>query len=207
MDRLSFSCYPLLCKPLRILKRALLPLALTLGILACATAQPLRVTLLNPDPPGDPFWDLLVSFMQASADDLGVQLKIINSEPGNRFKSLQLARQELSAVDKPDYFVTLLLNRVAPLMIEEAEKRGVKFFSVNSDLSRDERKKLGEPRERYKSWIGKMSPDDSYAGYLLGKKLIEKAREKNLTDKQHQIQIIAIAGEGGLRFPMTGSAD
>ncbi|WP_159084544.1 ABC transporter substrate-binding protein [Dongshaea marina] len=160
--------------------------------------EPLKVTFISPVAQGDPFWDELVSVMQASAADLEIRLKVLHSDAGNR-QLLELARREIRTADKPDYLVSLLLNRISGVIMEEARLQGIKFFSINSDVSESDTQIIGEPRGRYANWIGKMYPDDEYAGYILAKSLIAQAREKKLADPKGELEIIGITGGVGNR--------
>ena len=165
-------------------------------LVLCSTAfasEPIKVTMINPDPPGDPFWDQVVFFMQAAAEDLNIDLKVINSRAQDRFYYLELAKKEMQSEDKPDYLVAILLNRISPWMLKSAEENGVKILSINTDVSESDNKEIGSPRGKFKNWIGKMYPDDRYAGYVLGRKLIEKAKT-NSAGSNKEIEVIAVTG-------------
>ncbi len=180
---------------LKSLRKAFCGLSCLLLVVSSSlwAAEPIKVTMINPDPPGDPFWDQVVAFMQASAEDLNIDLKVLHSRSQDRFKYLEIAKEEMESDDRPDYLVAILLNRIGPWMLKSAEENGVKVLTINTDVSEQDNKEIGAPRGKYKNWIAKMYPDDKYAGYLLGKKLIERAKLNN-DGSGKTIEVVAVTG-------------
>jgi ABC-type sugar transport system substrate-binding protein len=64
----------------------------------------------------------------------------------------------------------------------------------NSDLTEADQELAGKPQQQFKYWLASLMPDDQLAGYLLGKHLIKQAQQKNLTDENGIVQIIAVNG-------------
>ncbi len=78
-------------------------------------------------------------------------------------------------------------------IIAQADAKGVKVFNLLLDFYGDQAKTLGEPRGKYKNWIGGLVPDNRWAGYNLAKKLIEKAEEQGIAQKD--VKLLPIAGD------------
>ncbi|MBF0202767.1 MAG: ABC transporter substrate-binding protein [Desulfamplus sp.] len=154
----------------------------------------IKVTFLNPNGKGNRFWDLQTSFMQASANDLSMDLEVIYSTGGHRYEYEELAKKILTSSNKPDYLISIFKKGISERILQLAEKEGVRYFTINTDISGEEQKLIGKPREKFKYWIGQMIPDDTQAGYQLAKILIEKARKLNLKGTDGKIQILGISG-------------
>ncbi len=165
-----------------------------LPILCYGESQAIKVAFLNPDTKGNPFWDLVTSFMQASALDLGMDLTVVYSQRGDRFEHLKLAKSILNHKDKPDYFISIIKVGSSDKVIGLAEKNKVNYFSINTHVLAESNSLIKNPREMSRYWLGQMIPNDVQAGQRLASMLIEKARSKNLIDKQ-----IHIIGLGGAR--------
>ncbi|AOE86145.1 ABC transporter substrate-binding protein [Pseudomonas sp. TCU-HL1] len=130
------------------------------------------VVFLNPGRTHEPFWASYVQFMQAAADDLGMELDVRYAERDlNRM--LSQAREVLQGDDRPDYLVFVNEQYAGPEILRLARGSGVKLFTVNSNLTPDQQTLTGGTRERYPDWIGSMVPNDEEAGYLMARTLLE----------------------------------
>lgn len=148
--------------------------------LACAAVQadaPIRVVFINPDRVGNPFWDALTGFMQAAARDLDMELVVLYSG-GERFEASELAQKAVAGTPRPDYLVFSAQASEVGRILAAAEAAQVRTFTINTGILPEDRAKVGEPRERYRHWIGHMSPDDSKAGFDLAKALIGEAQSR-----------------------------
>ncbi len=73
----------------------LLALCLLTCICSLSFASPkIKVAFINPAPKGNNFWDIAVSFMQASADDLEIDLNIIYTPTFHRSESYKISRPQ-----------------------------------------------------------------------------------------------------------------
>lgn len=152
---------------------------------------PLRVTFLNPADDTDAFFATMVAFMHRAADELRIELEIIDCHrsPGvMRERARALFQQPVA----PEY---LLLANEQSLVVELlplADARGIKTLLFNEGLMVPDRQVLGHPGERYKSWLGELVPDDRAAGHLLAQTLIAAARRLHRGNAA-----ITLAGLGG----------
>jgi ABC-type sugar transport system substrate-binding protein len=144
---------------------------LALGMVAATCAQAASVLFLNPGTPKEAFWVSYSQFMQAAANNLGIDLRIQYSDrvPENIIKQ---AREALQGHNRPDYLMFVNEQSVAPEVLRLAKGSGVKLFLVNNALSVDQVKLLGAQPDKYPEWIGSLVPNDEEGGYLMLKELI-----------------------------------
>jgi ABC-type sugar transport system substrate-binding protein len=152
---------------LKVLRGVLLALGMVVG--PCVQAA--SVLFLNPGTPQETFWVSYSKFMQAAANDLGMDLRILYCDrvPENIIK---LAREALQGPNRPDYLVFVNEQSVAPEVLRLAQGSGVKLFLVNNALTADQAKLLGARLDKYPDWIGSLVPNDEEGGYLMLKELI-----------------------------------
>ena len=146
-------------------------LLLALGMVSGPYAQAASVLFLNPGTTKEAFWVSYSQFMQAAADNLGMDLRIQYCDriPENIIKQ---AREALQGRNRPDYLVFVNEQSVAPEVLRLARGSGVKLFMVNNALTVDQVKRLGARPDRYPDWIGSLVPNDEEGGYLMLKELI-----------------------------------
>lgn len=137
-----------------------------------------------------PFWYKVEDFMSASAEDLGVELKVVkySENAGILFK---LIKNILESDKKPDMIIFHNHKHTAEQVLRMTETAGIKTFIFNSA---PHEKSTGMPREKYKYWIGLMTPDDERTGYDLMSVLINEAYKLNKFRKAASIKTVAIAG-------------
>ncbi|WP_421899372.1 ABC transporter substrate-binding protein [Maridesulfovibrio sp.] len=157
----------------------------------------MEAVFLNPgkSDPSDPtggFWREVSAFMQAVADDLGIDLEIIYAER-NHVLMVKEAEKVLSREHPPDYLIVVNEKLAAGKIIAQADAKGVRVFNLLLDFYGEQAKELGNPRKKYKYWIGGLVPDNRWAGYNLAKELIDKAKERGIAEKN--IKLLPISGD------------
>lgn len=158
-----------------------------------ASAKPIQVVLLNPGG-SHWFWQMIIEFMQAAAEDLDMELEVITSDR-DHFLTVQQAQEVVSRIKPPDYIITGNEKSNAGKIIKLADQAGVKVFLFNNGFVKPKDiKTYGRPREKYKHWIGEIIPNNFSAGYQMGKALIDQALSANLIAQDGKIHIAAIAG-------------
>ncbi len=158
---------------LKVLGRYLLILPLVLSGSFWAVAQATSVVFLNPGHSTEAFWVGYSQFMQAAANDLGLDLRVRYSQRDSQ-ATIRQAREALQGPDRPDYLVVVNEQYVAPEILRLSQGSGVKLFVVNNALTADQQRLLGERQSRYPDWIGSMIANDEEAGYLMLKELIRR---------------------------------
>ncbi|WP_312932866.1 ABC transporter substrate-binding protein [Pseudomonas sp.] len=141
-------------------------IGLCLGVLLSCTAQATSVVFLNPGSIKEDFWGRYSTFMQAAADELGMQLRI---EYGHRQPALTLhqARALFEAQDKPDYLILVNEQYIAPQILRLARGSGVKMFMVNNALTPAQRLGIDAQPDTYSSVIGTLTINDEQAGFQM----------------------------------------
>ncbi|MFP5422206.1 MAG: ABC transporter substrate-binding protein [Gammaproteobacteria bacterium] len=142
-----------------------------------AGKAPASVVFLNPGFSNEPFWVGYSDFMQAAADDLGMQLQIIYGER-NPSQLLEKARELLTRDNPPDYLIFVNEMYTAPELLRQFADSPIKLFSLHSTLTPEQQQLIGASRERYRNWIGSLVPNDEQAGYWMAKALIAKLEGK-----------------------------
>jgi len=170
---------------------------LILGIFSFETiahsSEKIQVTFINPDEVGNPFWDLVTNFMQAAANDLGIQLNVLYVNK-NRYRATDLVKESLNSSNKPDYLIYIFQRGQGGKILSTAEKMNVRSFIFNTDIPENERSSVNGPREKFSYWIGHMFPDDVKAGHDLAVTLIEEARANAKHGKDGKIHLVGVSG-------------
>lgn len=156
-----------------------------------ASAKPLHFALLSARDSQDAFWGPVEDFARQAAKQLDIKLSILYTKNSKR----QMLKLLTEAKDlNVDAVIFANFGQVALQLMSEAERLQLPVLLFNSDFTKANKKLAGKPQQKFKYWLASLMPDDRQAGYLLGKELIEQARQKNLTDKNGRVQVIAING-------------
>lgn len=162
-------------------------------LISSAFADKMKVAFINPSYPEEPFWSLMTNLMQSVAHDLDIDLQVYYSDR-NRFQSLALAQEILSADQKPDYLVFHFQAQIGASMLLAAEQAKVYSLVINTNAPEADKADIGEPRDKFKYWLGHIIPDDFQAGSLLTSALIEKAATNLESSANKTIQMFGLTG-------------
>ncbi len=183
------------------MKTLIVAAVLGLQILFVAQAsarEKMKVTFVSPSSKNDFFWKKVVGFMQATAKDLKIDLKVTYTGSGIWTDYVKDTIRELEQEDAPDYLIHIFSAGIGTKIFNLAEKNNIKQFVINSDKNKDPENifgDVGSPRGRYKQWLGHIFPDDQQAGYELAKQLATTARSRNLfSTSDGKTHMVAIAG-------------
>jgi ABC-type sugar transport system substrate-binding protein len=135
----------------------------------------MRVAFLNPADTKDAFFGTMVAFMERAAEGLSIELEVVESNRSPT-KLREQARALVARPSPPEYLLLTNEEGLAVEVLPRADARGIKTLLLNEGLMVPDRQVLGNPGERYASWLGELVPDDRAAGYLLAKSLISTAR-------------------------------
>lgn len=168
---------------------------LALTCVAGTAGAQFKVAFLAPDPPGyNPFWTQTIALMEAAAADLKIDLEIVYSKT-NTYSNRKDGMALLGQKNRPDYFLTPYWPGTTEFLLAEAEQRGVYTLFFNAGTDAQDRKTIGQPRGKYRHWLGQIAPDERLAGYSLAKLLIHRAKAGSKSgDKVH---IVGITGTYG----------
>lgn len=165
-------------------------LLLILLIATSLFSDPIRVTFVNPGGIDDPFFSRLCNVMEAAAEDLNISLEILYSGR-DYLRGLEVGNTVFSRKQQPDFLLLINENGMAERLVERADSMGVKTVLFNEGFSNTYLETIGDPVEVFKNCIAEILPDDSLAGYLLAKELINaKIKEK----PKGKISVLGISG-------------
>lgn len=137
------------------------------------------------------FWPVVENIMQATAQDLGIDLDIhaFNNDP---VYLITLVKEVLSdPKTRPDCIIIHNYKKRGERVLQLAEEFEVPLFLFNAGFGTDS--DVGKPRSKYPHWIGQMLPDDEYGGYILAKELIQRAKRMD-QDSSLPLQMVALEG-------------
>ena len=159
-----------------------------------AAAQ--SVAFINPGKSDEIYWVTATQGMQAAAVSLGMRLEVRYAER-EHLRTLEIAKEIASrpAGVRPQYAVITNDYAVAGELLKILDAGGVKTFLAYSSIPPGERQEVGEPRMRFKGWLGSLEPRAADAGYLTARALIARGRQAKAYGRDGKLHMIAIAGD------------
>jgi ABC-type sugar transport system substrate-binding protein len=150
----------------------------------------IRVAFINPTGPPE-FWRLVSATMRAAAAELGISVEEYNTERSFD-NAIAVARDLLGQRPPPDYLIATNDVGVGAEIVKLANAAGVPMILLNNDLDEKQWAEYGEPRTKYRHWLGSIVPDHESGGYGIAEAiLIEAVRIK----KNRPLKLLALAGE------------
>lgn len=153
----------------------------------------LKILYYNSENPEGFCWRTSSEFMQAACQNLGMELNIVYVDRDAAFM-INDFKKKAGALDKPDAVIFQNLKSNAVNMLNIAEENKIPAFIFNAGLTEEQAKQFGNPREKFKYWIGQILPDDKKAGYDLAFQLFNEAKRLGLKDKNGNIHFLSIIG-------------
>ena len=157
-----------------------------------ASGGKIRVGFINPT--GSPeFWQLVSSTMRSAAADLGIDVDIRLTQRSYD-KAIALARDFLSERPPPDYLIATNDLGAGGAIIKLADAAKVPIMLLDNDIDQKEWAEYGEPRTKYRNWLGSLVPDHEGGGYGIAEAVLTEAvRVKN----NAPLRLLALAGDVG----------
>jgi ABC-type sugar transport system substrate-binding protein len=153
-------------------------------------AQNLRVGFVNPTGPPE-FWNLVVTTMRAAAAELGIDLEV--RETGrSRDKAIALAKEFLAMRPPLHYLIATNDVDAGGEIIKLADAAGVKLILLNNDLDRKDWPVYGEPRTKYRNWLGSITPDHEGGGYGIAAAVLAEAAKRKAN---RPLRLLALTGD------------
>ncbi len=171
------------------MKKKLLCL-LVFYFLSSGIAKEFTVTFINPGETGEVFWDLVVDFMKAAAEDLDIKLEVLYSQR-DHLKMVDFTKEVVARKNKPDYLIVVNEKLVADQMIQLANSNKIKIFLLLNTLTEEQAKVHGIPREKYPYWIGSIQPDNQRAGLDIARTIFQAAQENH----SEKISAVGVVGD------------
>jgi len=162
---------------------------------AAAAAQ--SVVFINPGKSDEIYWVTATQGMQAAAESLGLALEVQYAQR-EHLKTIEIAREIVSrpAGKRPEYAVVTNDYAVAGELLKILDGAGIKTFLAYSAIPADQRGEIGEPRTRYKGWLGSLEPRAEDAGYLTARALIARGRARPILDSRPAEEILGYDENG-----------
>lgn len=161
---------------------------------AVVHAAAFSVTFINPGRSEEPYWRGVTRFMQPVAQQLDIKLEVLYAER-DYLKMIELARQVTQRPNKPDYLMIVNEKLAAGEMLKMAEQAHIKTLITFSTFEGDQDKEFGAPRQKYKYWLGSLTPNAEDAGRLTAEELVRQAQRLKQVADDGKIHIAAIAGD------------
>lgn len=152
------------------------------------TNPPFKIAMFYPR--DAPFWRTFIKLMNATAEDLNIELETYSAN-SNRFLMKQQFMSVINRKNKVDAVIFNNYKDSASQFIKLANDAKVFSFLVNSAMTDQKNVEMGPPREKFPYWIGQMHPDEAGANKHIINILINEA-SKNLG--KQKINIIGING-------------
>ena len=153
--------------------RSFLVAAALAGTTPAAWGGDIRVGFINPTGPPE-FWRLVSATMRAAAAQLRDYVHERQSERSFE-KAIAIAREFLSGQPRPDYLIATNDVGVGGEIIKLADAAGVPLILLNNDLDEKQWPEYGEPRAKYRHWLGSIVPDHEGGGYGIAEAIIIEA--------------------------------
>lgn len=151
-----------------------------------------NVLFINPGRSGEIFWEMVSDFMEAAAKDLDINLTILSAERDHLLMA-KLARNAATAKQPPDYMLLVNEKRAAAKILPELPQT-IKVILLNNGLSKDEKNRYGNPRERFPNWLATIVPDHKKAGRDIMRTLNTKVVQASDSKLERKIGLLAIGG-------------
>lgn len=160
-----------------------------------ASSWAMRVTFIAAGYPQEAYWVDVVTAMQKSASDLGIELQIYYAER-DRLQEIELVRQitQRPVQERPDYLIVSGEKRTLIDQLELTEPIGLPVFLLNNTPVPADRLTLGQPRTRFKNWLGALTAQPQTAGYETARALIEAGIQRGQSDSVGQLHMVALSG-------------
>ncbi len=135
-------------------------------------------------------------FMLAVADDLDIKLDAISTMDADPIIAEQRVSNYIEKNGKPNYIISIIQRRITYQLLKLSSKRKIPYYTVNTDILKEEEKLIDKPRGKFRYWLGQMVPNDHSAGYQLASALITLAKQKPLVYKysDNSYHMIGISG-------------
>ncbi len=157
-------------------------------------AADFNVVFINPGRSEEPYWRSATRFMQPAADQLDIDLEVLYAER-DHLKMLELVKQVTQRSNKPDYLIIVNEKLAGGEMLKMADHAGIKTLFAYSAFESEQSAAFGKPRQKYRHWLGSITPNSVDAGRLTAEELVRQALRAGVVADDGKIHIAAIAGD------------
>lgn len=156
----------------------------------------MTVTFVNPGLEDEQYWVDGINGMKAAAASLAIQLEVLHAQR-DPVRQVELVAEVAARQpeQRPDYLLLSVEKSTFGAKMPLAEAAGIDVFLAYNGLTPEERAQHGGPREKYRHFLGSLSPRAEEAGELTARHLIEQARKLGLSSTAGQLSGFAISGD------------
>lgn len=168
-------------------------------VLLCAPALSwaMSVAFINPGKSDEVYWLTAARAMQSAAERLGVELEVHYAER-QHLRALDLARELVARPPekRPTYVIFSNDYGTGPELLRLFDGSGIKVMLAFSGIVEAvDRAQSGQPRGRYRHWLGSLEPRADDAGYQTARWLIEAGRRAGLKAADGRLHMLVISGD------------
>lgn len=164
--------------------------SLSAASMSAAWAENLRVGFINPSGPPE-FWLLVSATMQAAAAQLGIDVDIRYT--GRSYdNAIKIAKDFVGEHPPPDFLVATNDVGAGGEVIKIADAAGVPIILLSNDLDPKDWAAYGEPRTKYRHWLGSIVPDHEGGGYGIAEAILTEAAR---IQTRRPLHILALTGD------------
>lgn len=139
------------------------------GSASAAASRP-RVVFLNPGEAAEhetgTHWQLVSRMMAAAAAQFGMDLEVRYAER-DHLLMLRQAEEVARRAGAPNYIVIVNEKMTAAQMLRILARSPAKVLVIHNDLTVEQRREVGNERERIGNWIGTLTADAERGGFRL----------------------------------------
>jgi ABC-type sugar transport system substrate-binding protein len=159
-----------------------------------AWAAAFNVVFINPGRSDEPYWRSVTRFMQPAAQQLDIGLDVLYAER-DHLKMIDLVKEVTTRARKPDYLLIVNEKLAAGEMLKLADAAGVKTLLAFSTFEGPQTAEFGKPREKYRRWLGSLTPNAEDAGRLTAEELVRQAVRRGTLANDGKLHVALIAGD------------
>lgn len=152
------------------------------------------VVFINPGRTEEPFWRSVTRFMQPAAQQLNIDLEVLYAER-DHLKMVDLAKQVSERRKKPDYLMIVNEKQTGGELLKLADKAGIKTLLVFSKFEEAQAAEFGQPRQKFRHWLGSLTPDAAEAGRLTADELVRQALQLRTVADDGKVHVALIGGD------------
>lgn len=153
-----------------------------------------NVVFINPGRSDEPFWRSATRFMQPAAHQLDIRLEVLYAER-DHLKMIELVTQIAERPKKPDYLMIVNEKLAGGEMLKMADAAGIKTLVVFSKFDEAQTAEMGRPRQKYRHWLGSLTPNAIDAGRQTAVELVRQALQQRVVADDGKVHVAAIAGD------------
>lgn len=173
-----------------LLKVALL--LISLFSFCFANEKVLNITYVSHVSKEQPFGQSVHSFAKAAAQDLNIHLTLrYPNQNTDRYSYVKFFKEVIQTEKKPDFIIAVFYRKASQDILKLSQEYDVPVFIVNTNIPLDDIQSVGEPRQKYKNFLGTLAANEFQAGYDLARYLIKKAKKKH---PRNSIRMIGLSG-------------